>query len=108
MDPSRFDGLVRSLAQPASRRRAVGVLVGGALATLAGVSAGDAKRRHRHGHKRGKGSNSTCAKFCAAVFGPDTPEAAQCTSDAAHNNQTSLCAICKADVTNLCGTTCCT
>ena len=37
MDSERFDGLVRSLAQPASRRRTLGVLVGGTLATLVGI-----------------------------------------------------------------------
>src|SRR5581483_9166579 len=34
MDPHRFDGLVRSLVQPASRRRSLSMLVGGALAAL--------------------------------------------------------------------------
>jgi hypothetical protein len=106
MDPSRFDRLARSLAQPASRRT-VGVLLGGALAGLAGVSGSTAERRHRPAKQRSKGGNSACAKFCAQVFGADTPEAAQCTSDAAHNNSAGLCARCNADLNNLCGTTCC-
>ena len=96
MDPRHFDHLVRSLSRPASRRGALGVVVG-TLALLGGAAPGGAKRRH-HGKaakqgarssaakpsacKATKTSNSACAKFCAETFGADTPEANQCTSAA--------------------------
>jgi hypothetical protein len=48
MDPSRFDRLARSLARPASRRDALGVL-GGALALL-GPASGRAQNRPRQQH----------------------------------------------------------
>jgi hypothetical protein len=103
MDPSRFDHLVRSLTESASRRRTLGVLAGGALAVLAagGVSEATAKRKHKqHGRAAGgnghggPGGNSDCAHFCAAVFGADTPAAGQCTSDAARGDATGLCGTC--------------
>src|SRR5690348_11433575 len=110
MDPARFDNLVRSLTKPASRRGALGVVGGAALALLE-TSRSDAKRRHRHGNGKGTqaagGGNSACAHFCAAVFGADTPAAGQCTSDAAHGK--GLCYQCgpaSNGKQKLCGTTC--
>ncbi len=95
MGHTRFDNLARSLAQPASRRGALGVVVGGALALL-DASTGTAKRRHRRGKgaQPAGGGNSQCARFCAAVFGADTAAAGQCTSDAAHGK--GLCHQCGA------------
>lgn len=79
---NQWDELSKALASGVSRRKAlwmfgsalVGTIVMGAKALAAG------------------GSNSACAHFCAAVFGADTPAAAQCTSDAA--NHTGLCYSC--------------
>src|SRR5690349_18362971 len=59
MDPTRFDRLVRSLAQPASRRRTLGVLVGGALAIVGDAAPGVAKRHHRTPKPHAK---PTCGK----------------------------------------------
>lgn len=47
MDPQAFDRLAGSFRQSASRRRALAGLLGGALATVAGGSIGEAKRRRR-------------------------------------------------------------
>lgn len=95
MDPQAFDRIARNFSQSASRRRALAGLVGGALAVVAGATAGEAKSKHRHRPQRttgSKGGNSACAHFCAAVFGADTPAANNCTSDAAHG--AGLCATC--------------
>src|SRR5689334_3389803 len=72
MDPSCFDDLTKTIATATSRRQALrrigGILGGTALAALfPGLAFA---------------SNSVCAKFCAAVFGANTPAAKQCTSDA--------------------------
>ena len=122
MDPSRFDDLARSLNRPASRRRTLGVLLGSTLAGL-GLGADAAKRKHRQ-HRDAKrrrvrasarkcnptkSSNSACAQFCAAVFGTNTPEAGQCTSDAA--KCLGLCYGCgpgSSGTQTLCGTVCTT
>jgi hypothetical protein len=50
MDPQNFDRLVRTLVQPASRRRALGGLLGGMLTAVVGTGAGAAKRRGHQGH----------------------------------------------------------
>ena len=76
MDPRHFDGLVRSLAQPASRRRAVSLVIGGALALVGEAAPGVAKdRRHgaakprRHG-KTGSRAKPTCGKAGATCALP--------------------------------------
>jgi hypothetical protein len=55
------------------------------------------------------GGNSDCAHFCDSLFGADTPEAGQCTSDAAHHE--GPCYECgpaaAANGFTLCGTACC-
>jgi hypothetical protein len=122
MDPSRFDDLVRALNRPASRRRTLGVLLGSTLAGL-GLGADGAKRKHRQ-HRDAKRrrvqasarkcsptktSNSACAQFCAETFGANTPEAGQCTSDAAKCQ--GLCYGCgpaSNGTQKLCGTVCTT
>jgi hypothetical protein len=74
MDPTRFDDLTKALATPTSRRQAlrrIGATLSAAM--LATWPFG-----------RALASNSACAHFCDAVFGPDTPAASQCISDAAH------------------------
>lgn len=65
MDPQRFDGLARSLANVASRRRALGLLAAGGLAALGGVAGADAKstkkkKKCKHGHK-------LCSGVCVNV-----------------------------------------
>jgi hypothetical protein len=95
MDNERFDGLIRVLGQGTTRRGTLAVLAG-----LAGLGLGEAAAKRRHRGRRAKqgtrasaakppkctatkSSNSACAQFCAATFGAGTPEASQCTSDAA-------------------------
>src|SRR5205823_4737711 len=49
----------------------------------------------------GQKGNSNCAKWCHAVFGPNTPAAGQCTSDAAHGG--GLCRQCgNVDPSSIC------
>ena len=82
MEPSKFDELTKALATATSRRQAlrrIGGILGGTA--LAGLFPGLVFA-----------SNSTCAKFCNAVFGADTPAANQCISDAAHGK--GLCNTC--------------
>jgi hypothetical protein len=90
MDDNQFDGLIRAFGQGTSRRGALGLL---AAAAGLGLREVGAKAKHHKGKGQGKGKgaqsaagggNSTCAHFCATVFGADTPAAGQCTSDAAH------------------------
>ena len=82
MDPTTFDELTKALATSTSRRQALrrigGTLTGVVLASLF--------------PGRILASNSSCAKFCNAVFGADTPAAMQCISDAAHHK--GLCYTC--------------
>src|SRR5216110_2984728 len=90
MNPSNFDDLTKALANSTSRRHALRTIVTTSIGSLLGLtSIGTAFARHQHRAKTSKPSgpkgNSNCAQFCAAVFGPNTPAANQCTSDAAHN-----------------------
>jgi hypothetical protein len=78
-----FDELARGLANGSiSRRKAIkfiaAITLGGILG-LSGIGTAFAK-------------NKTCAQWCAAVFGANTPAAGRCTSDAAH--RTGLCTSC--------------
>jgi hypothetical protein len=97
MDHDRFDDLTRTLATGMSRRQALKLLGSSLLAGLLPrqVLAG--------------GGNSACAKFCAQVFGANTPAAGKCTSDAAKGK--GLCYRCgpAAPATHppLCGQVCC-
>ena len=99
MHPSNFDELTKTLAETRSRRQALRVILTASIGGLLGLtSVSTAFGRHRT-KKTNKPSgpppgNSNCAKFCAAVFGPNTPAANQCTSDAAHNKPGSLCKKC--------------
>src|SRR4051812_18442945 len=77
-----FDDLARTLAVSASRRQALRT-IGGAL--VGALVAAPARQVLAQG-------NSTCAQFCAAVFGAGTPAAGQCTSEAAHGQ--GLCYTC--------------
>jgi hypothetical protein len=119
MDATQFDAMVWALRARGSRRGAVGGVVGAALALLGVAGPGAAKRRHhrdakrRHpqtakqkapGCKRGKGGNSACAHFCAAVFGADTAAAGQCTSEGAKCQ--GVCAQCGPGCTANCQTLC--
>jgi hypothetical protein len=87
MNSSNFDELTKALATSTSRRHALRTIVTASIGGLLGVSTistafGRPRARPAPSGPRG---NSNCAKFCAAVFGPNTPAANQCTSDAAHN-----------------------
>ncbi len=76
MKENIFDEVTKSLATLTTRRQAlrrIGGILGGTA--LAGLFPGLALA---HG-------NSGAAHFCNAVFGANTPAAAQCTSDAAHH-----------------------
>ena len=99
MDHNRFDDLTRAMAVAPSRRQFVKTVLGGiAGGLLASLGLGQAQAG---------GGNNDCAKFCAQVFGANTPEADKCTSDAAHGQ--GLCYECgpKSDHTKtLCGKTC--
>ncbi|HEU5432678.1 MAG TPA: hypothetical protein VFU81_13505 [Thermomicrobiales bacterium] len=76
MESTRFDALVRSLAQPASRRRSLGLLLGGAAA-LAGASTEAMRRTGRRRHPAqaarrdsGAGCKPNCTgQSCGAADG---------------------------------------
>jgi hypothetical protein len=84
MNPRNFDELTKELAKSTSRRHALRTILTASIGGVVGLGA----IRSVFGNKikcSGGPSNSDCAHWCAAVFGPDTPAAGQCTSDAAHN-----------------------
>jgi hypothetical protein len=112
MNPSNFDDLTKALANSSSRRHALRVIVTTAVGGLLGLtSVSTAFGRHQHRTKKtskpsgSPPSNSKCAKFCAAVFGPNTPAANTCTSDAAHNKMGNLCQKCNGNASSICCTT---
>jgi hypothetical protein len=84
MSDHPFDDLARTLASGASRRGVLRAIGGAVLGSLVAAPAQTVLAQ----------GNSTCAHFCAAVFGANTPAAGQCTSDAAHGN--GLCVKCGA------------
>jgi hypothetical protein len=97
MNPSNFDELTKALASSSSRRHALRLIVTTAVGGLFGLtSISTAFGRNPLRTKTNKPSpppgNSNCAKWCAQVFGPNTPAAGQCTSDAAKGR--GLCATC--------------
>jgi len=77
MEEQRFDELTKALTKPTSRRQVLKVLVpttiGGFFVRSGGGTA----------WAGGCTPNKNCAKFCASVFGDNTPAAEQCASDAA-------------------------
>src|SRR5437660_269622 len=111
MNPSNFDELTKALASSSSRRHALRVIVTTSIGGLLGLtSISTAFGRHRHRAKINKPGgpppgNSNCAKFCASVFGPNTPAANQCTSDAAHNKSGNLCQQCNNSSKKICCST---
>lgn len=91
MNPSKFDELTKELAKSTSRRHALKTILTASIGGVVGLGA----IRSVFGNKikcGGGPSNSDCAHWCAAVFGPNTPAAGQCTSDASHN--TGACCQC--------------
>src|SRR5438309_4384847 len=86
MQPSNFDELTKALATSTSRRHALRLIATasiGSLFGLGGITTAFARHRARiTAPSGGSKSNSNCAKFCAQTFGPNTPAANQCTSDA--------------------------
>ena len=98
MQPSNFDELTKALATSTSRRHALRLIVTTSIGGLLGIG-GISTAFGRHNRPRrispasgGQRSNKNCAQFCAAVFGPNTSAAGQCTSDAAHGR--GLCFTC--------------
>ena len=84
LKPSKFDELTKELAKSTSRRNALRTILTASIGGVVGLGA----IRSVFGNRikcSGGPSNSDCAHWCAAVFGPNTPAAGQCTSDAAHN-----------------------
>jgi hypothetical protein len=100
MNPKNFDELTKELAKSTSRRHALKTIVTASIGGVVGLGA----IRSVFGNKikcNGGPPNRDCAHWCAAVFGPDTPAAGQCTSDAAHN--TGDCCRCGAvDPSSIC------
>lgn len=82
MDPLKFDELTKVLATSTSRRQALKTIAAttlGGILGLGGLGTAFAK-------------NMTCAQWCAAVFGDNTPADEQCSADAAHHR--GLCYSC--------------
>ena len=99
MNPSNFDDLTKALASSTSRRQALRTILAASVGGLLGIGGISTAfgRHHRRSAKPTKPSgpppgNSNCAKFCAAVYGPNTPAASACTSDGARNK--GLCRDC--------------
>jgi hypothetical protein len=110
MNPSNFDELTKALASSSSRRHALRLIVTTAVGGLLGLTSvstafGKHQRRTKIAKPTRSNRNDNCAKFCAAVFGPNTPAANTCTSDAAHNKNDSLCGQCNGDASKICCTT---
>jgi hypothetical protein len=108
MNPTRFDALMRSLIQPASRRSALGLIVGTALGLVSEAAPVAAKRRRHHStsKRRGRSAGTTkcvpkkaCDQFCANAFGASTA-AGRCKRDAAKRK--GLCQTCGASTATLC------
>src|SRR5437868_14193866 len=85
MQPTKFDELTKSLASSTSRRHALRTIVTASVGSFFGLGGIGSVFG-------GPKSNRDCAKWCAQVFGPNTPAANQCTSDAAHHK--GLCITC--------------
>ena len=91
MQHSNFDELTKALATTRSRRHALKLIVTasiGGLFGLGGVRTAFGNKVKCHGNT----PNTDCAHWCAAVFGPNTSAASQCTNDAAHG--TGVCCQC--------------
>ena len=91
MQASRFDELTKALADSTSRRHALRTIVTASIGSLVGLGGIPSV----FGNKikcGGNTSNSDCAHWCAAVFGPNTAAAGKCSSDAAHG--TGVCCQC--------------
>src|SRR4051812_26861876 len=96
MHPGNFEELTRRLAEARSRRAALRTIIAaavGGLFGLGGITTAFARRRVNY-----------CARWCGAVFGPNTAAAAECTRQAAHH--TGPCWQCgsHSDVTAVCCT----
>src|SRR5947207_10759155 len=82
MRPSNFDELTKVLASSTSRRHALRTIVAASVGSFFGLG----------GIRSVFGKNRDCAKWCAQVFGPNTPAAGRCTSDATKHK--GLCYTC--------------
>jgi len=84
MNPTKFDELTKELAKSTSRRRALKTILTASVGGVVGLGAIRTVLGDRIKCSGGP-PNADCAHWCADVFGPDTPAAGRCTSDAAHN-----------------------
>src|ERR1051326_8578828 len=82
MEPNTFDELTKALATATSRRQALKTIAATTLGSIFGLG----------GIGTALAKNMTCAQWCAAVFGDNTPADEQCSSYAAHH--TGLCYSC--------------
>lgn len=82
MPATRFDELTKTLAGSTTRRQALRAVTLAAVGGLVGVRVTGTAYA----------ANSACAKFCASVFGDNTPADEQCAADAAHGR--GLCYSC--------------
>ena len=62
MDAGRFDGLVRTLARPGTRRTLLGAVAGAATTAVAGPT--DARHKHHKHHKSCKPPRQVCSGKC--------------------------------------------
>src|SRR6266571_6377594 len=82
MDSSRFDELTKALATATSRRQVLKAIAATTLGGIFGLGGADLALA----------KNMTCAQWCAAVFGDNTPADEQCSAAAAHGK--GLCYSC--------------
>src|SRR5438270_13851186 len=75
MQPSNFDELTKALASSTSRRHALRTIVTASVGSFFGLG----------GIGSVFGANRNCAQWCKQVFGPNTPAASKCASDAAQH-----------------------
>src|SRR5262245_13606067 len=84
MNPRKFDELTKQLAKSTTRRHALRTILTASIGGVVGLGAIPSVFGNKIKCGGGR-SNKRCAHWCHAVFGPNTPAAGQCTSDAAHN-----------------------
>jgi hypothetical protein len=97
VEDHHLDSLARGLANGSiSRRKAIKFIAATTLGGILGLS----------GIGTASAKNKTCAQWCAAVFGANTPAAGRCTSDAAHGK--GLCSSSSCGPATLPSSVCCT
>jgi hypothetical protein len=108
MDREEFDTFARIVARRGDRRSTLLGALGLAFAApdAPAMAAKRGKARGRGVGKQGKGGNSACAHFCAAVFPPGRRRG-RCVSEGATRAPGNLCEACEADVSRFCAGACC-